>query len=144
MFLVTSLTYLNIETRMDRPKSVVTTIRGAVTVHVSRLCVGKFWHVRNPPPPSQSIRLRLGVLVATVDGQGERNLSYPIRPQMGEKTSAHISLPYDHCLVTPPFGAINTAATTSRGRDERHSRRVPRGPGPPKKIPKTRGKKTRA
>jgi len=68
MFLVTSLKYSNLETRLDRPKSVVTIIRGAVTFHVSRLFVGKIWRVRNPPPPSQSIRLRLGVLVATADG----------------------------------------------------------------------------
>jgi len=31
------------------------------TVHVSRLFVGKFWHVRNPLP--QNIRLRRSVLV---------------------------------------------------------------------------------
>ena len=39
---VNSLTYSNIETRMDRPKSVVSVrvIRGVATVHVSRLFVG--------------------------------------------------------------------------------------------------------
>jgi len=59
---VTSLTYSKIETRMDRPKSVVRVIRGVVyTVHVSHLFVGKFWHVRNPLP--QSIGLRFSVLV---------------------------------------------------------------------------------
>ena len=78
---VTSLTHSNIETRMDRPKSVVRVIRGvAQTVHVSRLFVAgiKFWYVRNALP--QSIRLRLSVLVAT--GPAREREVYPELPQM--------------------------------------------------------------
>jgi len=61
---ITSLTYSNIETRMDRPKSVVRVIRG-VASSPDRPCQPcfcwiKFWHVQNPLP--QSIRLRLNVL----------------------------------------------------------------------------------
>ena len=61
----------NIETRMDRPKSVVRVHQGS---SVDRPCQPsfhwiKFWHVRNPLP--QSIRLRLSVLVRYWAGQGE-------------------------------------------------------------------------
>ena len=59
---VTSLTYSNIETRVDRPKSEVNPCQPSFGWI-------KFWHTQNPLP--QSIQLRLGVLVRYWAGQGE-------------------------------------------------------------------------
>jgi len=54
----TSLTYSNIETRMDRPKS--SKGHQGISVHVSRLFVSTFWHIRNAVP--HSIQLRFNIL----------------------------------------------------------------------------------
>jgi len=85
------------DTQLDRPKSVVRVIRGvAWTVHVRRLFVGSssgmygmcYLRVFNYVSVSQC-----------TTGPARQSEVYPSQPQV-EENPAHISLPYDHCLMT--------------------------------------------
>jgi len=126
----------NIETRMDRPKSVVRVIRGvAYTVHVSRLFIGSSSDVYR-------IRyLRVFDYVSVSEcatGPVRESEVYPEQSQMEKITNAPITPIRLLSGDSSPLVVINTAVT--RGGEEIHSRgeggTSPQGPIPLKNTKK--------